>query len=155
MNACRGVDGCTPLQSAAENSPTPVVLFLLESGANPGATDERGWTALHFACTSTESAGSVENVRALILAGAPISHASETGSTPLWLAAQNNHIALVLLLCESGADVNAPKYSETEGGFMIPVSPLDIALMKKNKMVVALLKKHGAVSLLHESDKFY
>lgn len=42
-------NGCTPLMAAAQSS-LDCVDILLEQYASPDATDERGWTAVHYAC---------------------------------------------------------------------------------------------------------
>ena len=45
-------------------------------------------------------------LRALIEAGADVNKAMDNGATPLYMAAQNGHEAVVRALIEFGADVN-------------------------------------------------
>jgi len=71
-------------------------------------------------------------VRELLAAGAPPNAASVTGSTPLWLAAQNGHAGAALLLCEAGANVRASKDR---------VTCFDIARLKGNLAVAEVLRR--------------
>lgn len=83
-----GERGNTALMTAGENASRPVIELLVAAGADPHARADTGWSALHFAVTNSSSAGSLENLRALIVGGVPINGPSATGSTPLWIASQ-------------------------------------------------------------------
>ena len=100
-------------KSVAKGS-TEIVEKLLNAGANPNATNHRGWTSLHIAAT----AGHIALVEVLLNAGAsvdaiPIKESNEwsfrecAGVTPLHLAAQKGHTDIVDTLLAAGADANA------------------------------------------------
>ena len=75
-------------------------------------------------------------MRALIESGAEINKARDIGDTPLSMAAQNGHEAVVRALIELGADVNKAK----DNG----VTPLYIATQKGHEAVVRALIELGA-----------
>ena len=70
-------------------------------------------------------------MRALIEAGADVNKATDVGATPLYIAAQNGHEAVVRALIELGADINKAK----DDGW----TPLFIAAEKGHETVVRAL----------------
>jgi ankyrin repeat protein len=69
--------------------------WLVERGASVDGADERGWTALHYAC----SRGVGPELVALLLDRGAVARAPDAdGRTPLDLARENNRKALVELL---------------------------------------------------------
>ncbi|HEX7528916.1 MAG TPA: ankyrin repeat domain-containing protein, partial [Thermoanaerobaculia bacterium] len=63
---------------------------LLEKGADPNATQQSGWTALHNAA----SQGNLEVVRLLRSNGADLSARTDDGKSAADLAAERGHAAL-------------------------------------------------------------
>ncbi|KAG2441704.1 hypothetical protein HXX76_003320 [Chlamydomonas incerta] len=89
---------------AAQKGHVDVIRALLFRGAHVGATDGRGWTALHFAA----AAGQAEALRALLTAaasgrGALLEAQNGKGETPLALAAFGRREAAVRALLSYGA----------------------------------------------------
>ena len=77
-----------------------------------------GWTPLHYACYQ----GLGDIVDALLAAGAAVNGTNDLGFTPLFYAAQNNHLHICKLLVEQGADPAASGASAEDGDvFMCPV----------------------------------
>jgi ankyrin repeat protein len=84
---------------------------LLDKGADANATDEEGFTPLHFAA----SRDSVEVVRLLLDAGAEVNAQSGSGETPMYNAIRNTTpgaLDIIRLLRERGAD---PTISNEKG----------------------------------------
>ncbi|XP_074060182.1 LOW QUALITY PROTEIN: ankyrin repeat domain-containing protein 54-like [Macrotis lagotis] len=74
---------------------------LLEDGADPGATDDKGRTALHLAACN----GHDQIVQLLLSHGADPDLKDGLGNSPLHLAACTNHIPVVTTLLRRGARV--------------------------------------------------
>ncbi|XP_049832752.1 ankyrin-1-like, partial [Schistocerca gregaria] len=109
----------TRLIYAAEEGAVEDLQALLEAGANVGARDEIGETALHWAAQW----GHTDSVKCLLEAGAEVDARSDGQSTPLHLAAERGHTAVVRLLLAASADPNArtpygrtPLHSAAEQG---------------------------------------
>ena len=100
--------GITPLVLAAENHNAEIARRLLERGADPNQ-DALGETALHVAARTNAM-----NVATLLLEhGADVDSRNHWQSvTPLMEAAAERHPAMVQLLIDAGANVNA-KAAET------------------------------------------
>lgn len=92
--------GQTALMMAAIKGHAPSVKLLLDRGAR---VDSDGWTALHYAA----SGGHAEVARMLILRGANLDARSANGTTPVMLAARNEHFSTMELLADMGADLTA------------------------------------------------
>lgn len=105
VNAALG-NGATALMAATTNSHLDVLRVLLDAGADPNARDRDGQTALHVAAHATTD---VEVHRLLLsLPGVEVDARSNALATPLILAGEGNpNPAVVRLLLEAGADVNA------------------------------------------------
>jgi ankyrin repeat protein len=96
--------GMTALPLACENGNPAMIDRLLEAGVSPNLTGPFGETALHTCARS----GRVEAAKILIAHGASIdAPESWRGQTPMMWAAAQGHPAMIAMLAEAGADVNA------------------------------------------------
>jgi ankyrin repeat protein len=124
----RGFDDMTPLHYAAKANSEEACRLLLENGADrnalnglsqPPAKLARAWVAHVIQSFIPKFSGAGElfdaiaakditRVKSLISANPPLLNAqNDRGLTALLLAAQKNDLALMQLLLEAGADVNA------------------------------------------------
>ncbi len=99
----REVTGQTALMWAAAGRHTSVVRELIRAGAAVDAvTDGNRFTALLFAARS----GDVASAEALLAAGAALNYAGADQRDALIIAAASNHLPMVNLLLDRGADPN-------------------------------------------------
>jgi uncharacterized protein len=125
----RGTDRKTALIVAAASGNSDFSTLLLDSGANPDLSDERGFTALHYAALD---AGGADIVRTLLAHRAnPNPRTTKDsreyvyagvnlmGATPLFLAASRGNVQTVRALLAGGAD----PFMTTEKG----TAPLHVA----------------------------
>jgi len=85
---------------------------------------------------AASSRGQVALMKQLLDGDADPSWANEDGQSCLWVACWNGHGAAADVLCEAGADINAP----TIGG----VTPLIQATICRKAECIKVLLKHGA-----------
>ena len=97
--AANGVDA-PAIVDAARVQDTDAVRTLLSEGADVGAAQPDGATALHWAAYRDDH----ETAALLIEAGADVNATNELGATPLWLAADNGSAVMVDGLLAAGAD---------------------------------------------------
>ena len=92
--------------SSARREATPTdVVRCLDAGVNLDASDDSGWTPLHAAVQSSESAKIIE---ALVAAGADVDARAAMGWTPLyWAAGRSDNPGIMEALIAAGADVHA------------------------------------------------
>ena len=137
--------GRTPLLiAAAYDGAVESARLMIVKGANVNARDESGVTVLNQAA----NVNNLEVARMLLAKGANVNIAEYAGFTPLHGAATNAYRggALVKLLLEHGAAVNAKSDDTAEVGFNGPIAighitPLmDAAQMGGYESVEALLK---------------
>jgi len=126
---------------ASASGQQEISLFFLEKGADPNATDARGFTALHYTALRRNN---LELLKALLAHGAnpnarvvkgyppfnvpsfgrstgnSMPHLKQPGTTPFFLAAASQDPTLMRLLATSGAD---PKLATQEG-----TTPLMVAV---------------------------
>jgi ankyrin repeat protein len=82
--------------------------------------------------------GDIERARELIREGAPLDAFDDIGYTPLHHAAKNQHLAIVKLLLDAGASINA-REEETNSDTAISVAAGD-----SSPEIVKLLLERGA-----------
>jgi uncharacterized protein len=98
----RDETGETPLLAASRAGRPELVAVLIKRGADIGVRNDRGLTALHAAAYT----GNFEVARELIQAGAGVNDAqNDFKVTPLIVAAEEDHIDIVIFLTEHGASV--------------------------------------------------
>ena len=151
----------TPLMVASFHGNEAVAKLLIESGANPAASDRGGYTPLHWAALKgyaqvvsmlvpridvnvqsrsgltallqAAAAGHVEAAQVLIGAGAQVNLPTREGWTPLHKAVANGHTEMVRLLLKHNADIRA---QHDDGS-----TPLSLASEKgKSPLILRLLK---------------
>jgi ankyrin repeat protein len=113
---------------------SPVVIQLLERGADPDKICFFGLTALSASVTFND----LVSVKALLKKAKKINIQSGGGFTPLMWAVYNDYdnVDIINALLDKGADVNI----KGDAG----ATALSIALKKGNTQTVALLKNAGA-----------
>ncbi|CUT99311.1 Ankyrin [Echinococcus multilocularis] len=99
-------DAYTALHIAAKDGRADIVQCLLASGADPDARTRRGFCPLHLAAKR----GRAEAARTLLQVMRPelVNAVGRNGLTPLHMAAHYNHVPLVQLLLEFGAEADRP-----------------------------------------------
>ncbi len=133
----RDAEGVTLLMHAAHAGNLAMVKVLLESGADVNTRNAQGWSPLTKAVYNAEQKrGFADIVQVLIGAGANIEAAIGYAVRPLMLAAGYGETAVVELLLQAGADVQA----RNEGGYTA-------LMMVKQKHYV------DVVNLLHEAEQ--
>ena len=107
--------GETPLMIASIEGNLPLVKSLIQ--VQKAQLNHIGWTPLHYAC----SRGHLEVAQYLLANGAFVDAPSPGNTTPLMMAVQSGNEALVKLLLDKGADLQA----RNSQGF----TAIDIALI--------------------------
>ena len=139
--------GAVALIDTAKAGHEQHVKRLLEAGVNPGATDELGWNALHYAVNNDNRAMVRTLAReANIDALAPPSPAFElvkgSSFTPLHMAIQADNFEMVKLLLEHGASLGiANNWQQT---------PLHLAMEKYSQVQLKELYYRGIRHLTPE-----
>ncbi len=118
------------------------VRTLLKQGADVGASQGDGMTALHWAADR----GDAELAEMLLYAGANVSAVTRIGQyTPLHLAVQSGNTAIVQALLKGGASVSS---KTTNTG----ATPLHLAAAAGNADIVKVLLERGADANAKESE---
>jgi len=126
-----GRPGCSPLHSASDFGDLELIRILLEYGADINAQNDVGATPLYWATTS----GLPEAICALLEQGAD-PNISMYGMTPLHPAVEQGSTAIVRLLLEHGAGVDAVDINGK--------TALQHSRERGYDEIVALLLAHGA-----------
>ena len=141
----------TPLMHAVEMSDETIVHKLLSSGADVGAANKRGLTALHVAA----SLGLHDMVRCLIHHDANIDARDNSGETVLMKAAQYNQGTVVQILFDAGADMgtkNNDEYSLLHYSIRLPGTTLTNLLLDLAPDLKDSVDKAGKTALHHCAD---
>src|SRR5262245_45379535 len=134
MTAILGAASPTPVADSAMRGDRDAVRDLLKQGADVGAAQGDGMTALHWAAERGDAA----MADMLVYAGANVSAVTRIGQyTPLHLASRSGSAAVVAALLKAGAD---PSVRSTTTG----VTALHLAASSGNAAVVKLLLDAGA-----------
>ena len=137
----RDRNGQTPLMMIDEESTTDLVWDLLNAGAKVNLHDSDGETALMAAAMVNNT----EVLKTLLDAGAKVNVTTNDGVTALMLAADEGHVNNVRLLILAGADINTrDKNGKTA---------LQYAQGNDRRVVVRLLKQHGAITFENSEEK--
>lgn len=124
--------GYTHLMLAEESA---IARLLLDAGADPHLQNKNGETAL--AVVLGESAPNIQLVRELLRSGVDANRPRADGWTPLMLAAASGDEAIIQLLLDAGANINAAK----DDG---ETTALIVAEYQQHIPTVKLLLQHGA-----------
>ena len=135
--------------------PVARIKELLADGAKPDIKDTEGWSAL-LVCCRNGWPDHLEVIKILLDAGADINQGTlEYGFTPLLLAANNGHMAIVRELLRRGANVNGrctsgttPIASAAENGHLQLVKELIAAGAMVNDAVLNKTICYGQVAVL-------
>ncbi len=103
-----GLDGNTPLHSAANHDNVAIIGLLIKNGAVIDKKDNWGNTPLHIA----SRAGNEKVAKILIFQGAAVNAASNEGWTPLHYAQMSGHTELAGQLKRSGGSL---EYLDSDG----------------------------------------
>jgi ankyrin repeat protein len=125
--------GTSPVADAAMQGDKEGVRLLLKQAADVDAAQGDGMTALHWAAMR----GDADMAQMLMYAGANIKATTRIGAyTPLFLASQNGHAAVIEALLRAGGD---PKGADAAG-----TTPLMVAAASGHTDAVKALLDHGA-----------
>ena len=104
VSAMLSAAATAPVADAAMNGDKAAVRALLKSAADVNAAQGDGMTALHWAAMN----GDRELAEMLVFAGANVRATTRLGTyTPLFLASQQGHAAVISALLKAGSDVKA------------------------------------------------
>lgn len=153
VNKSSGYNKCTPLKIATSRGHVDIMKLLIDRGALVDKPTKVGLTPLFFAVQS----GYVDAAELLIKHGANVSAVSEMGTMPLHTAVRgltesgSDKKAIVTLLLDAGADVNAPeRYGNT--ALMSAVQIPDVEVTKMLLVAgsdINAVDDHGATALHH------
>ncbi|KAH0491856.1 hypothetical protein TgHK011_003260 [Trichoderma gracile] len=121
--------GETVLHKFSARGNLSMISFLLDHGANVGATDRDNRTPLHQAAACGQS----EAVQELLNRNADLNAQDRQGRTPLYLATVRMHPDVVRLLLAVGADKSLRGGSNNR-------TPLEVAISTKQVDVVEMLR---------------
>jgi len=125
-----------PLTIAIGNENPEIVRLLLAAGADVNI-NMNSTTVLHELCFFKSTVKRTEILKDLIAAKADVNRLNVAGYTPLIVAVLNDNKEYLKILISAGADVNLSQASDGK-------TALKIALEKKDKDVISILKKAGA-----------
>ena len=132
----------TPLHLAAAEGFSPIVVCLLEYGADINAITINGWTPLHYMIiTETMSSRKMEVLSVLIGMGADTTRRDADGNLAVDIAVLYGHYEVTRILLNTGIDVDS-------------IGPIDPNFIKSSKVFecVELCLKAGSVKVIEKYD---
>lgn len=132
-NLRRASDGWTPLLFAAQADCADGATALLDAGADPAVTDDKGFFPLYIAAQN----GSTRTVALLIKRGVNTRQVLPSGDSPLLIASFHGHTPVVRSLLAVGAGADIPR--DNDG-----VTPLLAATQEGHGDIVDALLAAGA-----------
>ena len=158
VNTQLGEDLLTPLYMACDYKRSKVVTYLLTQDANKNLPSKQGWTALHIASQNgltfialrllgkhlfllpakktNKSPIAILREKQFQTGVAHVNAQSNTGKTPLSLATQYGHLAMMAALLENGA---APDIANQDN-----ITPLWVAADQEDATAVQMLLDYAA-----------
>lgn len=147
VNAPTGSTKMTSMMWAAACNHEPVILSLLAYGANIEAEDEDGRTAVMWAIITDQK----HTLLGLLENGADVEHPNKkTGRTPLLMAVADKNEALVDLLLQNDANVNAVDTQNRSAMYLAQQAPASTAIL--NLLEAAGRKDRGSVETVLRSE---
>ncbi|KAJ1322880.1 ankyrin repeat domain-containing protein 50 [Microdochium nivale] len=148
--------GRTPLHDAVSAAKEAMVEFLLQNRADPSfRTAESQWTALHTAA----NAGNVPVANLLLSARADCNAEASLGRTPLLIAAEHGHDAMIECLLDHGANIEACDFGgnstihvaakEGKGNSMLLLHRCGAAIASQNRHGDTLLHLAASAGHIH------
>uniref|UniRef100_A0A8C7ZTS4 Ankyrin 1, erythrocytic b n=1 Tax=Oryzias sinensis TaxID=183150 RepID=A0A8C7ZTS4_9TELE len=128
-------DAATSFLRAARSGNLDKALDHIKNGININIANQVRYLCCIIYWNKSASIFSEKVVAELVNYGANVNAQSHKGFSPLYMAAQENHLEVVKFLLENGANQSLP----TEDGF----TPLAVALQQGHENVVALLINYG------------
>jgi len=113
----------------------PLLVFMLENGADINFKNNNDWTLLHSAAEN----GHLSVVEYLVNQKVDINAKNKSGMTPLCLASQNGHLSVVEYLVNQKADIKAQSI-----GMFSPGTLLHLAAINSHLSVVEYLVNQKA-----------
>lgn len=142
-NEIDGDTGLTPLIDAALAGDKPMVVLLMNNGADPRGRGGKGFTPLHAAAHM----GHADIVQLIVARGVDLDDQRNASTiTPLHAAAERDYRDVAKILLVAGAQIDL----KTEAGH----TPLFLAALKGHDEMVMLLRRHGAECSRIRSKKF-
>eukprot|EP01155_Anaeramoeba_flamelloides_P000705 Anaeramoba_flamelloidesa1053469_82.p1 GENE.a1053469_82~~a1053469_82.p1 ORF type:complete len:419 (-),score=77.88 a1053469_82:664-1920(-) len=99
----------TPLLVASKTGNFEISKLLINAGANLNLQDKRGFSPLHFLCSTHKP--TIEIVKLFLEKGVNIDAQTRTGCTPLHLAVKNGDCRISKLLISKGASINKADFN--------------------------------------------
>jgi len=105
----------TPLQHALQNKYDPLILLLLEKGADVNTRNSNNDTVLHMAISNLKNTDQVENsnsnpkkiIQELLAKNVNVNEADASGLTPLYKACEKGELEVIKWIVEKKGDLNA------------------------------------------------
>lgn len=132
-------EGFTALHLAILRKRLDIVQLLLRHEADIDLQNAQEYQSIHLAA----KIGATQIAKELLKKKPALLNRSITHiGTPLHLAVDNGHVAMIILLLKEGANINAPTSLDKQG--LPRRTPLYLAVLQGHREIVQLLKSQGA-----------